>query len=167
MRNFRFLAIIVFLSFCVSADALSTQESIPDGWTKIDARGQFTFFLPQDMKLDCVEPCGAGSWSKAYRGDRLRLYTSYTTHTSLVEKFYLAEDMPQMPDYENEITEIDGRRARIMSARDDGHKELKYVVELQLFNDKEEKIIWMAAKCKDRSEIEVAKKIFRTIDFPD
>ena len=162
MRKLLFLSGLVILTAC-AFDAPVAQVSIPDGWHKIDAEGRFTFYLPGTMKLSSDERCEECAWGSTFSDDRIRLYAEYTSWNEEYAPHYLAKQK----EYVKELTEIDGRSAKIQSWQtEDSPEGFGYIAEVRFYGADRKLVARVSALCREGRDVETAKQIFRTVDFP-
>lgn len=162
MRKLIFLSGLVIVTACF-INAAVAQISIPNGWRKIDAEGHFTFYLPESMKLRSEVRCVECAWGSTFSDDRIRLYAEYTSWNEEYAPQYLAKQK----EYGTELTEIDGKKAKIQSWRsEDSPKGFRYIAEVRFYEVDGKLIARMSSSCKEGRDVEIVKQIFRTVDFP-
>ena len=161
MRKLLFLSGLVILT-AYSVAAPAAQVSIPDGWRKIDAEGHFTFYLPESMKLSSEVRCEECAWGSTYSDDRIRLYAEYTSWNEEYAPQYLAKQK----EYVKELTEVDGRKAKIQSWRaEDSPGGFPYIAEVRFYEADGKLVARMSALCKEGRDVGTAKQVFKTVDF--
>ena len=161
MSKLFFLSGLVTLMACFF-DAPAPQVSIPDGWRKIDAEGRFTFSLPESMKLSSNVRCVECAWGSTYSDARILLYAEYTSWNEEYASHYLAKQK----EYVKELTEVDGRKAKIQSWRaEDSPEGFGYIAEVRFYGADGKLVARMSALCKEGRDVETAKQVFRTVDF--
>jgi hypothetical protein len=162
----RILLALTFLSCLVACTR--SQVAIPTGWQKIDAKGHFTFHLPPDMKQSSLEGCEGCAWDGVYSDARIKLRAEYTPRDDEEHaQEYVQEYLDKQPEYAQELTEIDGRKAKIRSLRlKDSATGMSFFAEARYYEPDGKLLARMRATCKDRQDVEIAKQIFRTADFP-
>ena len=141
----------------------AVQSAIAAGWTRVDADKFFTFYLPESMRLVSEERCEECAWGSTYSDDRLRLYAEYTSWNEEFAPQYLAKQA----DYVKEIGELDSKAAKIQSwslpEPVDGYR---YTGEARIYDPRDGRLIArMSVWCKDASDLETARSVFRTIRF--
>lgn len=155
----------LFVLLSLSAVIVAGQGAQEDAtqWRTIDAEGHYSFRLPQKMRLRNGERCVECAWGSTYSDNRIRLHAEFSTWNEEWAEPYLQKQK----EYIKEWTEIDGKRAKIQSWLGEGKAKLQYIAEVRFYDAKGNLIARMSALCKGRDEVEVAKKIFRTVDFPN
>jgi hypothetical protein len=142
---------------------MSMPPPVPAGWYKVDAKGLFAFYLPDSMRLSSREQSLEATWGSAFSNRRMQVYAEYSTWPEGYAPEYLAQQF----EYEKERTEIDGRSAVVQSWRwADPHHPYDYHAEVRIYDAQGKKLLDMSAGCKDRQDVEIARKIFKTIQFP-
>lgn len=163
MRNLILITGLTFLTACIYFNARGAQENIPDGWRKVDAEGHFTFRLPKRMELRSEERCVECIWGSTFSDDRIKLHAEYTDWNEEYAQQFLAKQQ----EYVKEFTEIDGKSAKIQGWRfEDAPQGFSYIVEVRFYGTDRKLIARLSALCKDRRDLETAKQIFRSVDFP-
>lgn len=141
------------------------KPKMPERWYEVQADGLFTFYLPKSLKLTSPGGSPESEWGSTFANDQMYLHADYGSWGGETAPEYLAKQA----EYHKEITNIDGMTAKIQSYRigegNWGH-DYKYATELHIYtsNDSEKKLS-MGFMCKQRSDIEIAKKIFNSIQF--
>jgi hypothetical protein len=162
MNKLLFLSGFVALMACF-INAPAVQVSIPDGWRKVDAEGHFTFYLPESMKLSSDARCVECAWGSTYSDGRIQLYAEYTSWN----EEYAAHHLAKQKEYVKELTEVDGRKAKIQSWRaGDLPGGFGHIAEVRFYGVDGKLVARMSALCKERRDVEIAKQVFRTVDFP-
>ena len=152
-----------------SAEArMGTTEPVPQDWKRIDANGQFTFFVPPDMEAEAVQ--GTDSYVGQYRSTSLRLYFDYGWWPGDLCDARYTEQKPQHTDV---AAQIGGQRARLVTFYEPHPKmdhEFPYVAAV-CFDDlgteeMDQKItLTMWANGTGRAEQQIAETIFRSLQF--
>ena len=149
---------VIILAGCLASKP-SAQEPIPNGWQRIDAKGYFSFYLPPSMQLRSTERCEECTWGSTYADDRIRLYAEYTSWNEEYAEQYLTKQ----PDYQKQITEIGGKKAKVQSWRNqDSPDGFAYTAEVRFYGGNGKLVARLSASCKAQSDIDMAKQIFRT-----
>jgi hypothetical protein len=139
------------------------QALVPKGWRKIDAGGRFAFYLPKSMKLIGNKRCEECGWSGQFSDWRISLHAESSSWNGGYAAWYLAKQK----EYAKELTEIDGRKAKIESWRsEEAPKGFNYFTEVRFYGADGKLAARFEAWCKGRHGVEAAKQIFRTVDFP-
>jgi hypothetical protein len=137
---------------------------IPAGWNKITAEGLFGFYVPKSMKVSGNEVSIEASWGRSFSNNGIRLYTEYSSWEEGYDTAYLAKQF----EYEKERIEVDGRKAVVHSWRwAEPRGSYKYRAELRIYDTKGRMLVRMSADCRGRADVELAKRIFMTVEFPD
>jgi len=162
MRNLILIG-LTFLTACFYLDASTAQENIPGEWRKVAADVHFTFRLPTSMKLSSEERCVECAWGSTFSDDRIRLHAEYTDWNEEHAPQFLAKQQ----EYVKESTEIDGKSAKIQSWRsEDVPQGFRYIAEVRFYGTDRKLIARLSALCKERRDVETAKQIFSSVDFP-
>ena len=139
------------------------QPQVPEGWHAVDARGLFKFYLPGSMRLTSDMMSEESAWGSTFSDDKVKLYAEYSSWNESYAPEYLAKQF----EYQEEATTIDGKRGRIQSWRwAEPPFGSAYEAEVRIFDEKGRMLVRMYAECKDRQGVEIAKQIFRTVEFP-
>jgi hypothetical protein len=163
MLNLIILQIVLLFSPTAHGASPTPQELIPRGWYKVNAEGRFTFRLPKSMKLNGTQRCEECGWGSSFSNKRIGLHAESTSWDAGYAPHYLA----RQEEYVKELTEIDGRKARIESWRSgDAPEGFKYFAEVKYYGADGKLVARLSAWCRGRHDVETAKQIFRTIDFP-
>lgn len=163
MRNLVLLIGYTFLTACFHVNAPVAQENIPSGWRKVDAEGYFTFRLPKSMELVSREQCPECAWGSTFSDDRIRLHATYTDWN----EEYALQFLAKQKEYVKELTEIDGKSAKIQSWRlEDAPHGFRYAAEVRFYSTNRKLIAKLSGVCKERRDVETAKRIFKSVDFP-
>jgi hypothetical protein len=136
------------------------QEPIPNGWQRIDADGYFSFYLPPRMQLRSTERCEECTWGSTYADGRMRLYAEYTSWN----EEYAEEYLTKRSDYQKQIIEIGGKKAKVQSWRIENSPEgFAYTAEVRFYGGNGKLVARLSASCKAESDVDTAKQIFRTV----
>src|SRR5436853_77552 len=112
MRRLIFPVSVMILAGCLASKPIA-QEPIPNGWQRIDGDGYFSFYLPPSMQLRSTIRCEECAWGSTYADDRIQLYAEYTSWNEEYAQQYLTKQI----DYQKQITEIGGKKAKVQSWR--------------------------------------------------
>jgi hypothetical protein len=149
---------VIILAGCLASKPIA-QESIPHGWQRIDAEGYFSFYLPPSMQLRSTERCVECAWGSTYADERICLYAAYTSWNEEYAEQYLTKQA----DYQKQITEIGGKKAKVQSWRNqDSPYGFAYTAEVRFYGGKGKLVARLSASCKAQSDVDTAKQIFRT-----
>ena len=133
--------------------------SIPEGWNEVNAEGLFSFHLPKNMKVSSYEASMESSWGRSFSNDGIRLYAEYSSW----EEGYLANQF----EYEKERIEFSGRKSVMHSwRRAEPAGIYKYEAEFRIYDARGKMLVRMSADCRKRADVETAKRIFTTVQFP-
>jgi hypothetical protein len=148
----------ILLAGCLAIEPIA-QKPIPDGWKRIDAEGYFSFYLPPSMQLRSTARCEECAWGSSYGDHPIRLYAEYTSWNEEYAEQYLTKQ----PDYQKQITEIGGKRAKVQSWRNqDSAGGFAYTAEVRFYGGNGKLVARLSASCKAQSDVNTAKQIFRT-----
>jgi hypothetical protein len=168
-REMRKLPLLIAVSCLVIAVSclplcVSGNSSIPKGWQKFEAKQYLTFYMPRTMRLASTERCEECAWGSNFRNNQIWLFAEYTSWNEGYGSEYLAKQK----EYLKEWIEIDGKKAKIQSWR--GEEEARgytYFSEVRFYKSDGKLLAHLWAHCKGRADVETAKQIFRTVNFPD
>jgi hypothetical protein len=139
------------------------QTGVPDGWRRVDAEGRLTFYLPPDMKQADVH--GIENLYQVYSNGRLRLSFVYEPDGVLA---YEERESQFGKDHQEIRTEVDGRPAYLFiyrreaeEGRPQTHNADVYVGDLPGAQVK----LWMWASSPNPEDLEVARRIFSSVEF--
>lgn len=137
--------------------------SIPADWNKVTADGLFSFHLPENMKVSSYETSVESAWGRSFSNDGIRLYAEYSSW----EEGYAAAYLAKQFEYEKERIEFSGRKAVVHSWRwAEPPGIYKYEAEFRLYDARGKMLVRMSADCRERADVETAKRIFTTVQFP-
>jgi hypothetical protein len=167
MRNLLLLIALIALSclpLCVSANNSREHFSIPKGWQKFEAKQYLTFYIPRSMRLASSERCEECAWGSNFRNNRIWLFSEYTSWNEEYAVSYLEKQQ----EYVKEMVQIDGHKAKLQSWRDEHEvRGFSYIAEARFYKSDGKLRARLWAHCKTRQDVETAKQIFRTVNFPD
>ena len=159
MRRFIFPICGLVLATCLAGKS-TAQEPIPNGWQRINAAGYFSFHLPPTFRLRNTSRCLECTWGSYYGNNRIRLHAEYTSWNEEHSEDYLMKQ----PNYQKQITEIGGKKAKIQSWKEEHPgREYAHNAEVRFYDSNGNLIARLRAFCKQQSDIETAKQIFRTV----
>jgi hypothetical protein len=139
------------------------RPSVPAGWTKVTADGLFAFYLPKDMKVSSNEMSEESAWGRSFSNNGIRLYAEYSSW----EEGYAATYLAKQFEYEKERIELNGRKALVHSWRwAEPPGIYKYEAEFRIYDAQGRMLVRMSGDCKERADVELAKRIFTTVEFP-
>ena len=139
------------------------RPSVPAGWTKVTADGLFAFHLPKDMKVSSNEMSEESAWGRSFSNNGIRLYAEYSSW----EEGYAATYLAKQFEYEKERIELNGRKAVVHSWRwAEPPGIYKYEAEFRIYDAQGRMLVRMSADCQERADVELAKRIFTTVEFP-
>jgi len=158
------LLFLVMLSYGLLSAAYASPGVVPGNWKTIDAERFFSFSLPMDMEMREVQ--GKDSYVGKYQSDSIHLSFDYGLYSDPLR-------YSSMPEYQETLTEIDGKSAKIVSFhRVEEAEGMAYAAAVN-FSDVSSSetgftglrlTVWI--NCKGRDDLEVAEMIFRSIRFP-
>ncbi|HEX7720597.1 MAG TPA: hypothetical protein VF397_00470 [Pyrinomonadaceae bacterium] len=159
MKSIILQVILVFLIFSLTSfKASNTQIS---GWTKIDADGRFSFCLPAGFTK--TDMAGVERYLGEYYKGTTRFFFLWGDTAS---DAYSDRRQPEMQDYEETETTIDGKRANIRSYSEVKNGKRFYRVELDVGDWKNARItLYMDLESNDPRDIAMAKQIFNSVKF--
>ena len=137
--------------------------TIPEGWYKVTADGLFSFYLPKDMRVSSYEMSPESAWGGVFSSNGIRLFAEYSSW----EERYAADYLAKQFEYENEQVEINGRKAVVHSWRwAEPAGKYKYQAESRIYDARGNMLVRMSADCRERAGVELAKRVFMTVEFP-
>ena len=151
---------VVTIFFLSSISICQTAQT--SNWQRIDADGLFTFRLPQGFtKTDMT---GVEHYlGEYYKGETRFLFICGDSNSYA----YDVRRQPEMEDYRETETRIDGKQANIRSYSRLENGERVYRVELNIGDwEKADVELYMEVESKNLADIDMAKRVFNTIDFP-
>ena len=154
-------SIIVLLTILCLASVSVGHSAQTAEWQKIDADGLFTFRLPQGFTK--TDMAGVENYlGEYYKGKTRFLFIWGDTASNA----YDVRRQPEMEDYQEIETRIDGRRANIRTYSQIRDGERIYRAELNIGNwEKADVELYMELESKDAGDFEVAQQIFTSISF--
>ena len=135
---------------------------IPAGWNTVTADGLFSFYVPKNMKVSGDEVSLEAAWGRSFSNKGMRLYAEYSSW----EESYAAEYLAKQFEYEKERIELSGRKALVQSWRWAERTPYKYKAECRIHDAQGRMLVRMSADCRERADVELAKRIFMTVEFP-
>lgn len=153
------VALIVFSSVCLSQQ--TSTADVPAGWKKINAKDYFTFYIPKsgwDIGWSALD-----EYYKEYRIGKLRLMFVYEPTMALA---YDRREKAFGKGFREQVVEIAGRKAYLFTYEYKIRGRMRYSTDLYVgdFPNGEIKL-WMQADSWRPKDLEVAKKIFGTVEF--
>jgi hypothetical protein len=155
--------IVALLLIVLGGGSALCQTSIPDGWRKVDAEGRLTFYLPPDMKQANVH--GIENLYQAYSNGRMKFSFVYEPDAVLA---YEDRESQFGQEYQELKTEVDGRPAFLFIYRREAeegralsHHADVYVGDLPRAQVK----LWMWASSPNPDDLEIARRIFSSVEF--
>jgi hypothetical protein len=139
------------------------RPSVPAGWSKVTADRLFSFYLPTNMKVSGNEVSEETAWGSSFSNNGMRLYAEYSSW----EEGYAATYLAKQFEYEKERIELNGRKALVHSWRwAEPPGIYKYEAEFRIYDAQGRMLVRMSADCRERADVELAKRIFTTVEFP-
>src|SRR5262245_33142745 len=163
MRNISLKIASCALLLCLSWSG-GAHVSVPKGWRKFEAKQYLSFYVPRSMRLTSEERCEECAWGSNFKNSRIWLFAEYTSWNEGYAPQYLAKQK----EYVKEWIEIDRKKTKIQTWR--GEEEAQgytYFAEARFYKSDGKLLAHLWAHCKVRADIDVAKRIFRTVDFPE
>jgi hypothetical protein len=160
-KSFMVSAVLIICSSACFSQQASSAASIPHGWKKINANGLFTFYLPQNAWDTGFS--GTEDFYKEYRIGKLRFMFVYHPASSLS---YDRREQAFSKGFQEQVVEIAGRKAYLFDYMQNERGRKRYYTDLYIgdFPNGEVKL-WMEADSWRPADLEIAKKIFRTVEF--
>jgi len=155
------LSILVTAILFLASVSICQTARISD-WQKIDADGLFTFRLPQGFtKTDMT---GVENYlGEYYKGETRFLFV----HGDTASNAYDVRREPEMKDYQETENRIDGKQANIRTYSQIENGQHTYRAELNIGDWANAKIeLYMGVESKNPADLETAKQIFNSVDFP-
>jgi hypothetical protein len=147
------------LLFLLCLAPLHAQTGPTLSWQKINADGLFTFRLPQGFKKTGMT--GVENYLGEYFKGETRFLFVWSDSGS--DEY---DGQPQIENYRETETRIDGKRAsiRTFSLIRDGER--RYRAELNVGDWRKGKVeLYMDMESKDRADLAIAKRIFKSVIF--
>ncbi len=151
---------VVTIFFLSSISICQTAQT--SNWQRIDADGLFTFRLPQGFtKTDMT---GVEHYlGEYYKGETRFLFICGDTNSYA----YDVRRQPEMEDYRETETRIDGKQANIRTYSQFENGQRVYRVELNIGDWANADVeLYMEVESKNLADIDMAKRVFNSIDFP-
>ena len=158
---FKLFLVSVALIVCSSVCLGQQSDNIPTGWKKINAKDFFTFYIPKsgwDIGWSALD-----EYYREYRIGKLRLMF---VHEPTMALAYDRREKVFGKGFREQVVEIDGRKAYLFTYEYKIRGRMRYSTDLYVgdFPNGEVKL-WMQADSWRPKDLEVAKKIFGTIEF--
>ncbi len=151
---------VVTIFFLSSISICQTAQT--SNWQRIDADGLFTFRLPQGFtKTDMT---GVEHYlGEYYKGETRFLFICGDTNSYA----YDVRRQPEMEDYRETETRIDGKQANIRTYSQFENGQRVYRVELNIGDWANADVeLYMEVESKNLADIDMAKRVFNSIEFP-
>jgi len=138
------------------------QTSVPSNWSKIDADGKFSFYLPPDMR---VTGKGIENFHREYSNGRIHVSFDYEPYQHLA---YANRALALGKDFQEIELQVDGKKSFLFVYQSKDmknrplHKADLYVGDLP----NSDVILSMSVSSGSPQAVETAKAIYRTIKFP-
>jgi len=163
LKSKLFLLVITFTVCCPASlgQQLSPNVNVPKGWKKVNAEGLFTFYLPPSAWDTGFS--GTDDYYREWRIGRMRFMFVYEPMSVLA---YDSREKVFSRAFQESVIEIGGRKAYLFdySQVERGRKE--YYTDLYVGDlPKAQVKLWMQADSARPADLEIAKKIFRTVEF--
>ena len=166
MRRLSFKLCVLVITFSACCPIFSSQQSnanvgVPEGWKKVNARGLFTFSLPRSawdtgfMALD--------EYYQEWRVGRLRFKV---VHEPMGHLSYDRREQVFGSGFKEAVVEAGGRKAYLCESSRIVNGRRRYYADLYVGDWPQGQVkLWMQADTARPADIEIAKKIFRSVEF--
>ena len=115
------------------------------------------------MKVSSNEMSEEAAWGSSFSTNGIRLYAEYSSW----EEGYTAAYLAKQFEYEKERIELNGMKVLVHSWRwAEPSTNYKYEAEVRVYDAQGKMLVRMSADCRERSDVELAKRIFMTVQFP-
>jgi hypothetical protein len=165
ISKFTVAAFTIMFGICLMCQPCSAQEksSCPEGWERVNAKDHFTFCLPPGMKQSNAR--GMESFFREYTREKLRVIFNYDPYDFLL---YDKRHESDMLNYKEEEIRLDGKRANIRTYQINENGRARYEAHLHVGEWQKSSVDLEMFVAGDNPEaIEIAQKIFRSVDFPE
>ncbi|HEX8707590.1 MAG TPA: hypothetical protein VF723_04960 [Pyrinomonadaceae bacterium] len=158
-----FLAFL-FLLLCSAASPggqSSADAGVPKGWKRVDAGGFFTFYLPPHAWDTGFS--GTDEFYREYRVGKMRLMF---VHRPMSVLAYDKREQQFGRGFQERVVELAGRRAYLFDYVQNEKGRKRYYTDLYVGDfPRGEVKLWMQADSWRPADLEIAKRIFRTVEF--
>lgn len=144
-----------------SGRQISSAALAPQGWKKLDAQGFFTFYLPPKARDTGLS--GTDEFYKEYRVGAMRFMF---VHRPMSVLSYDRREREFGRGFRENVIQIDGVTAYLYhyARREQGRE--TYYARLYVGDFPHGEVrLWIEAESRRASDIELAERIFRTINF--
>lgn len=152
--------LIIGSSVCFGQQTCSN-ANVPAGWQKINAKGLFTFCLPKsawDTGMSSLE-----DYYKEYRIGKLRFMFNYEPMGHLA---YDRRESRFGKGFQEQVVEINGRKAYLYDYELNLRGRKRYYTDLYFGDFPNDKVqLFMQADSWRPRDLEIAKKVFATVEF--
>jgi len=147
----------------VSNESLYAQNSVPSGWRKIDANGKFIFYLPPGMRDTGIS--NLEGFHKEYSNGRLHLSFDHEPMDILA---YSNRTVAFGKNFQETELQVDGRKSYLFVYQGlDRKKRRTYNADLYVGDlPNGHSVLHMWVTSRSAQNVETAKMIFQTIEFP-
>lgn len=154
----------IFALFIFSLASFSQQPTpsvdVPKGWNQVNAKGLFTFYLPQSA---WVTGTALDEFYKEYRIGKLRFMF---VHDPMGRLSYDRREQVFGKGFREQIVEIDGRKAYLFDYVTPLRGRKRYYTDLYIGDLPNGEVkLHMQADSWRQADLEIAKRIFRTVKF--
>ncbi len=133
----------------------------PDGWRKVDAQGLFTFYLPPDAR-----DTGASGTDEFYKEYRVGAMRFMFVHNPVSVLSYDMRGREFGRGFRESVIQIGGARGYLYDYVRAERGRKTYYARLYVGDFPSGKVrLWMEAESRRARDIEVAKRIFRTVEL--
>jgi hypothetical protein len=163
LKSKSFLLVIMLLIFCPAYLGQQSPPNVnaPRGWKKVNAESLFTFYLPPSAWDTGFR--GTDDFYREWRIGRMRFMFVFEPMSVLA---YDSREKVFGRGFQESVIEIGGRKAYFFeySLIEKGRTE--YYTDLYVGDMPKAQVkLWMQADSARPADLEIAKKIFRTVEF--
>lgn len=156
-----YFSLLLVAGFAWSAVSLARGTDVPPGWKRIDAGGQFSFFLPANAWDTGFS--GTEEFYREYRIGKLRLMFVYEPHEL---PRYDRRDLTFGKHFRETQTSVDGVRAYLFEHAERTRGRTEYYADLFVGDLPHGDVkLWMQADSFRQADLQTAMIVFRTITF--
>jgi hypothetical protein len=166
MKNLTLKSFVATLALFICSVAVLSQQvspnvSVPKGWKKINANGLFIFYLPQSAWDTGFS--GTEDFYKEYRIGKMRFMF---VHKPMSVLSYDRREQKFGKGFQERVVEISGRKAYLFDYVQIEKGRKRYYTDLYIGDFPHGEVrLWMEAESWRPADIEIAGKIFRTVEF--
>jgi hypothetical protein len=155
------LPFLAILFCCVTSVAQESESvNIPSDWKKVNAEGFFTFYLPPKAWAAFK---GLDEFSREYRIGRMRFAFA---HRPMGVTSYERRGLKFGKGFEESVISVGGKKAYLFNYVQNLRGRKRYNTELYIGDFPNGDVeLWITADSWRPKDLEIAKKIFRTVEF--